>query len=98
MVTKQEKCAESLARKLGKKFGNCWKRKNGKNVAIKGCWKIDDNTIYGGSVIEEIFNEGGGVDHPFGPQRRKPKNFCETTRFAERTIEIKEQSKRRKKK
>jgi len=90
MVKKQDKCAERLAKKLKKRFGDCWKKVKGKNVARKGCWYTDDNSIYGGSVINEMSNEHGGVRQPFGPQRRKPTNFCETTRFAERAIEISE--------
>ena len=36
--TKSEKCAMRLANALGKKFGGCWKREDGKNISTKGCW------------------------------------------------------------
>ena len=88
MASKQEQCAESLAKKLGKKFGKCWRQEGGKNKAEIGCWDIDDNSTYGGSVIEEMTNESGGVKDPFGSRRRTPKNFCDATRFAEDAIDI----------
>ena len=82
------RCAESLAKALNKKFGKCWKRIDGKNVAEIGCWEYDHNSIYGGGLIEEIMNEGGGVDLPFGSRRLKPDTFCVATRFAETALKI----------
>lgn len=83
-----QRCAESLAKTLNKKFGNCWKSKDGKNTSEVGCWELDHNPIYGGSVIHEIMNESGGVDEPFGSRRLKPDHFCTATKFAEKAVRI----------
>ncbi|GAH01867.1 unnamed protein product, partial [marine sediment metagenome] len=53
-----------------------------------GCWTVDYNAIYGGAVIQEIVSKGGGVTQPFGAMRRKPREFCETTRFAQDAIRL----------
>ena len=81
-------CASRLADDLGKKFGGCWVRKEGKLKAIVGCWTVDYNPTYGGAQIQEIVNVGGGVTLPFGPRRLKAREFCETTRFAQDAIKI----------
>lgn len=81
-------CASRLADDLGKKFGACWTRKDGKLQAVVGCWSVDYNPTYGGAVIEEIVNTGGGVTHPFGSMRRKAREFCDTTRFAQDAIRL----------
>lgn len=72
-------CAKRLADSMGKRFGKCWKRKNGRNVAKVGCWELDYNSIYGGAIITEIHNESGGITHPFGEGRLKPFEFCRAT-------------------
>ena len=89
-VTKKDVggCASRLADDLGKKFGGCWRRKNGKLEAVVGCWTVDYNPTYGGAVIQEIVSKGGGVTQPFGPMRRKPGVFCETTRFAQDALRV----------
>ena len=83
-----ERCAIRLAETLGKKIGKCWIKKNGKNVAIIGCWDLDYNPTYGGAVIEEIINVGGGVTHPFGSRRMKADSFCQATRMAQDAVNI----------
>lgn len=88
-------CAKRIANTLGKKFGNCWKRVDGKNVADIGCWNLDYNPTYGGAVIEEIMSEGGGVDNPLGMRKLKPSEFCSATQMAERAVMI-EREKRNK--
>lgn len=92
---KSEECAKRLARLLKKQMGDCWKKKkDGKLKAKIGCWDIDCNPIYGGCVIEEMMSEGGGVDHPFGPRRRKPTEFCDTINFAIRVMEYRKRKRR----
>ena len=88
-----ENCAGRLAKSLGKKFGNCWSRKGNENKAEIGCWTLDNNPTYGGSVIEEIMNESGGVDTPFGSKRLKPEAFCDAMRIAEKAVEIAKEKK-----
>lgn len=83
-----ERCAKRLAEKLGKKFGSCWKNVNGKQVPDIGCWNLDHNPIYGGSVIEEVISEGGAIHHPLGDRRMKPEAFCSAVRLAENAIDI----------
>jgi len=89
-VTKKDVggCASRLADDLGKKFGGCWVRKNGKLQSIVGCWEVDYNPTYGGAVIQEMVNVSGGVHQPFGPMRRKPGDFCDATRFAQDAIRL----------
>lgn len=83
------KCAARLAKDLGHKFGDCWKKKEGGGLESEiGCWTVDYNAIYGGAVIQEIMSKGGGVTQPFGSMRRKPREFCETTRFAQDAIRL----------
>jgi len=89
-VTKKDVggCASRLADDLGKKFGGCWVRKNGKLQAVVGCWEVDFNPTYGGAVIQEMVNTSGGVHMPFGMMRRKARDFCDTTRFAQDAIRL----------
>ena len=90
MVTKKaESCMKNLARLMKKQAGDCWKRTKKGNKAKIGCWELDCNSVYGGCVIEEMVNEGGGVSTPFGSMRRKPTSFCETINFAIRALEYK---------
>lgn len=84
-----ERCFERLAKVMGKQAGNCWERKNNKNIAKIGCWDLDYNPTYGGCIIEEMVTEGGGVTHPFGEGRLKPFEFCRATNMIEKAIEIK---------
>jgi len=62
----------------------------GKHVARRyddvGGWRLDYNPVYGGIVIEEIVNEGGGVSHPFGDRRLAPGEFLRTIMFALRVL------------
>lgn len=83
-----EQCAGRLAEKLKKKFGNCWKTKDGKNIAEIGCFDVDNNSVYGGAKIIEITNSMGGETEPLGNKRMKPENFCDATLMSERAIEI----------
>ena len=75
---------------LGKEHDDCWvKEKDGKNRAKVGCWYLDYNAIYGGAVVHEMMNEGGGVNQPFGSTRRKPRDFCDAVSMVEHALEIK---------
>jgi len=53
-----------------------------------GGWILDYNTIYGGCVIEEIVNVGGGVRRPLISNRLPPREFCEAIRFALCVLDI----------
>ena len=59
-----------------------WTREGTSNRAHIGAWMLDYNPIYGGFVIEEMFNEGGGVSRPMGDLRRNAREFCDAVRFA----------------
>jgi len=90
------RCAKSFASVIGKKqVGDCWKVVNGKNVAKIGCWEVDYNPIYGGAIITEIHNAGGGITHPLGEGRLRPFEFCRSLQIAERAIGI-DRSKKKK--
>lgn len=44
-----------------------------------GGYRLD---YYQGYNVEQIINEGGGIKHPFGPQRRKAEEMWNTLYFA----------------
>ena len=89
-------CFRRLATTLGKEHGDCWKKVGNKNVAKIGCWNFDYNPTYGGGVVVEIINEGGGEDMPLGMGRQKTEEFCRSVEMIEKALEI-DRSKRRKK-
>jgi hypothetical protein len=53
-----------------------------------GSWTLDHNGIYGGYLVNEIFNEQGAITCPFGYQRRTAREFCDAVNFATRAIDI----------
>jgi hypothetical protein len=69
-----------------KSVGTLWTREGSDNRAHVGAWTLDCNPTYGGYVIEEIANEGGGVTQPFGSMRRNAREFCDAVYFAENAI------------
>lgn len=80
-------CARFLAEDLGKQFGKCWEKKDGKTVSKVGCWDLNvgfENRV----IMEEIANKGGGVSTPLGEARLKPSEFCDASRMARRAIEV----------
>lgn len=52
-----------------------------------GAWNLDSAPGYGGWVIEEQMNDGGGIDHPFGHERRNAREFFEAVDFALRVLD-----------
>ncbi len=62
--------------------GQLWTRVGNDNRAYVGAWTLDYNPIYGGCVVHEMFNDGGGVTQPMGSMRRTPREFCEAVHFA----------------
>lgn len=71
---------EMLCQALGKK--------QTQNYNDIGTWSIDHNPYYGGYVIEEVHNEGGGITHPFGETRHSAYEFVTAMRFALRAITL----------
>jgi len=53
-----------------------------------GGWVLDHNSIYGGYVVHEMFNENGAVSEPFGGRRRTAREFCDAVSFACRALEV----------
>lgn len=47
-----------------------------------GAYELDHNSIYGGYVINQIMNDGGGVTQPFGSKRMKAEPFVDSMRMA----------------
>jgi hypothetical protein len=82
---------KQLAKMLGKETGQIWTYDKIKkqNKAKVGAWSLDYNSIYGGYNINEIMSEGGGVDLPFGYERKKPKQFNEELKKMIRALELK---------
>jgi hypothetical protein len=66
--------------------GQLWTREGNQNRAHVGAWTLDHNSIYGGYVIHEMYNEGGGVSEPFGGMRRNARDFCDAVYFAENAL------------
>jgi len=66
--------------------GQLWLRQGSDNVAFVGAWMLDHNSVYGGFVIEEMYNTGGGVTQPFGSMRRNAREFCDAVYFAENAL------------
>ena len=62
--------------------GRLWVSEGNTNRARVGAWTLDHNSIYGGYVIEEMHNVGGGVSQPFGSTRHNAREFCAMVRFA----------------
>lgn len=52
-----------------------------------GAYRLDHNGVYGGYVIEQICNDGGGVSRPFGDYRHPSREFCFMVNFALRVME-----------
>jgi len=71
-----------------------WRTEDGKSVANIGAWYLDHNPIYGGYVVYEMMNEGGGAREPFGPYRKRPAEFVAAVRFALDAIEIDRQGRK----
>ena len=47
-----------------------------------GAWRLDYAGCYGGWVIQEIDNEGGGISNPFGARRHKAGELLNMIYFA----------------
>lgn len=62
--------------------GKLWTREGNENRAAVGAWCLDYAGVYGGFVVHEISNEGGGVGTPLGHLRRNARDFCDAVRFA----------------
>ena len=69
----RKKHAEGWFRRLAGVMGK--EIVEGDNYLKVGAWRFDYSTGYGGAVIEEIDNEGGGVTRPLGDSRLKPWEF-----------------------
>lgn len=72
---------------LGKKE-NIWTRTGNKNTPVIGGWNLDWNSIYGGGIIEQVCNDGGGVTHPIMGRRLNAREFVAAVRFALDVVEI----------
>ena len=82
-----ERYFESLRKELGKPVAYYQDEKGQWQVNVGG-WILDENFAYGGFVIHEIINTGGGVNCPFGYERLKAREFCERIGFALRVLQI----------
>ena len=77
---------ERLCEMLGRPIEAWRKDEHGKTKAVIGAWYLDWNPPYGGVIINEMVNEGGGVKNPMGNLRMKPAEFVAAVRFAEDAI------------
>jgi hypothetical protein len=93
MANQADLAFRRLARAMGKKVGGYTKLKSGKLKANIGAWTLNSNPTYGGYVIEQIYNAGGGVTHPL-TSRRFPKGaFIAMCNFASSAIDLKRRRK-----
>lgn len=76
-VTKKdaERVVQRLAEVLGLPYGHYRKTDDGIETVLYGL--VSDYSEYGGCVVEQVVNEGGGVTQPFGSQRRAPREFVD---------------------
>ena len=72
--------------RLMKMLGGHW-AKDYKDV---GGWELDYNSIYGGYVINTIYNVGGAVAQPFGAMRRNAREMYDTLYFAMEVLRLEE--------
>ena len=82
-----ERAFDRLAYALGKQHTR-WEQVDGRNVVNVGSWHLDCAPIYGGYVVNEICNEGGGITQPFGMLRHPAREFCALVNFALAAIEL----------
>jgi hypothetical protein len=75
--TQAHEAFELLARRLGKNT----------TPGEIGRWRLEFSS-YGGYVITQLSNNGGGESCPFGEQRRSAKDFCSHVHFTLRALEL----------
>lgn len=83
--TEIERAFEILTDALGKELAfrsDDVRDAEGRWRAPVGAWLLDHNSAYGGYVIREYVNEGGGVTEPLGSRRRTGREFVDVCRFA----------------
>jgi len=83
--------ARRLADALGHPYGS-WEQDNGTRSgyrAIIGGWDLDYNPTYGGCVITEIVNDGGGIRHPLTEARQPLATFCSMVNFTLAALDTK---------
>jgi hypothetical protein len=68
---------EQLCKAMGKST-DCWLEDRKARV---GAWYLDYAPCYGGYIINEMANEGGGVRHPTIEYRVSGQEFVRTVRF-----------------
>jgi hypothetical protein len=89
-----QNCGRRLAQAVGHEFGDdmsgCYEKQqvDGKWKPKEGCLRVDYNPTYGGSIVEQMVGEQGGVQHPFGEGRLKGYEFCRATRYGEGAVEL----------
>ena len=82
MVKPVEVVFRRFAKAMGRKVGRYTRLKSGKLKANIGNWSLDYNSVYGGYVIEEMYNKSGGVSQPFGSRRHSANQLIVMMRFA----------------
>ena len=70
---------------IGKRVAQTWND--------TGAWTLDYAKEYGGYVIQEIINDRGARETPFGDERYTATELVERMRFALRWLEQKDRNK-----
>jgi hypothetical protein len=84
-----ERAFERLCDALDRPHGDTWARgEDGQFHSLVGVWSLDYAGCYGGYVVEEISNLGGGVSRPLGEMRRTAREFCDAVSFTLRALEL----------
>ena len=78
---------ENLASVMGRDTEPYRRGEDGRAIAQVGAWHLDHNTHYGGYVVHEIANSGGGVTEPFGSRRLSAREAVEAFRLAARAVD-----------
>ena len=60
-----------------------------------GAWMLHNASCYGGWVIQECHNQGGGIDNPLGQNRYPLQIFYTLISFARQTLWLKKQESRK---
>jgi len=83
---------ENLAKAMGKQYSPAtpaWTTREGGGLkATVGVWMLDHNGVYGGYVITEMDNEGGGESNPFGCCRMSAREFVKAANMAARAVSM----------
>ena len=90
-----DRITDKMVRSLFVHFTHASGHRIARDYKDVGGWRLDYNGVYGGYVIEQIFNSSGAVSQPFGSSRRKAQEMWYSMHFAMRALENRKASRTR---